>query len=303
MEGSAFFFLWSSMAAKVFKCGSQSFDLTARTHVMGVLNVTPDSFSDGGLYLEPEAAIQQAARMIEEGADIIDIGGESSRPAGPYGQGAETVSEEEEKRRTVRVIEAIASKFNTPISIDTVKAGVARAAIDAGATIVNDISGLQKDPGMCEVISSRNASTVIMHMKGMPQTMQKAPTYTDLIDEISGYLKQAASDAVSAGVERDRIAIDPGLGFGKTYEQNYEIIRSLQSFLDLDYTLLIGPSRKTFVGVDFALPPDQREEGSLAASVVCAIGGAHFIRVHSVKAARRALFVADRVRFSHNART
>ncbi|MEE2754155.1 MAG: dihydropteroate synthase [Candidatus Latescibacterota bacterium] len=285
------------MAAQVFRCGDRSFDLTSRTHVMGVLNVTPDSFSDGGLYFDPEAAILQASLMIEEGADIIDIGGESSRPAGPYGRGAEAVSEEEEKRRTAPVIEAIASRFDTPISIDTVKADVARTAIDAGATIVNDISGLKSDSGMLEIVSSRNASIVIMHMKGIPQTMQKAPTYKDLISEIFSFLRESASTAISHGVEKDKIAIDPGLGFGKTYEQNYEIIRSLQRFLALDHPLLVGPSRKTFVGVDFALPPGNREEGSLAASVLCARAGAHFIRVHNVKATRRALFVADRIRF------
>lgn len=269
---------------------------------MGVLNITPDSFSDGGLFLDRDAAIRRAAQLVEDGADIIDIGGESSRPAGPYGKGAVAVTAEEEKRRTIPVIEDLTLRFDTPLSIDTVKADVASAAIDAGATVVNDISGLQ-DPAMRDVIQTRNASVVIMHMQGSPQTMQHAPVYGDLIGEVSGFLASAACLAESAGIEKSRIAIDPGLGFGKTYEHNYEIIRKLRSFCDLGYPLLVGPSRKTFVSKDASLPPKQREEGSLAACVLCACAGAHIIRVHNVQAARRALYVADRVRFSSEIET
>ena len=277
----------------VFRIGSQEFYLTERTLVMGVLNVTPDSFSDGGRFLDPDAALRQAERMIEEGVDIIDVGGESSRPAGPYGDGAERVSEEEETRRTAPIISEIVRRFGTPISIDTVKPSVARSALDAGATAVNDISGLA-DPATIETAVLTNASVFIMHMKGTPKTMQRAPRYQDLVGEIMAFLRERAEQAEVAGIPRDRIAIDPGLGFGKSYEDNYGIIRSLDALLSLGYPLLVGPSRKTFVGLDYELPPEDREEGSLAAFALCAAAGAHLIRAHDVKGARRALFVADR---------
>jgi dihydropteroate synthase len=263
---------------------------------MGVLNITPDSFSDGGLFLATDDALRQAGKLVRDGVDIIDIGGESSRPAGPYGDGAEQVTIEEETRRTAPVIEAVVKRFDVPISIDTVKAAVARSAIDAGAVAVNDISGLRGDTDMLDVITSSGASVFIMHSKGTPQTMQRAPMYDNLIGEIRGFLANAAEDARAKGVPADRIAIDPGLGFGKSYADNYEIIRRLPEIVDLGYPILVGPSRKTFVGVDFSLPPDQREEGSLAAFALCACAGAAIIRVHDVKAARRALFVADGVR-------
>ncbi len=265
---------------------------------MGVLNVTPDSFSDGGRYFHPDDALRQADRMIAEGVDIIDVGGESSRPAGPYGVGAQAVTNEEETDRTALVIEAIAERFDTPISIDTVKSTVALAAISAGATIVNDISSLRHDPEMVDAIAATGASVVLMHMQGNPSNMQRYPRYDDLITEVRSFLANAAQKAEYAGILPNRIAVDPGLGFGKTYAHNYEIIRRLSAFADLGYPLLLGASRKTFVGIDYALPPDQREEGSLAAAVICACNGAHIIRVHDVQAAKRALFVADKVRFS-----
>ncbi len=266
---------------------------------MGVLNVTPDSFSDGGRFLACDDALRQAEKLIRDGVDIIDIGGESSRPTGPYGDGAEQVTIEEETRRTAPVVEAVAKRFDVPISIDTVKSAVARSAIDAGATAVNDVSGLRGDEDMLGVITSSGASVFIMHTQGTPQTMQTAPRYDDLIGEIRGFLADAAEGALAEGIPADRIAIDPGLGFGKSYADNYEIISRLPDFADLGYPLLIGPSRKTFVGVDFSLPPDQRDEGSLAALALCACAGANIIRVHDVKSARRALFVADRVHFRH----
>jgi dihydropteroate synthase len=285
------------MTPDTFLCGAHTLLLKKKTHVMGVLNVTPDSFSDGGRYFNPDDALRQADRMIAEGVDIIDVGGESSRPAGPYGVGAQAVSNEEETDRTAPVIEAIAERFDTPISIDTVKSGVARAAISAGASIVNDISGLRHDPQMADAIAATGASVVLMHMQGSPSNMQRSPRYEDLITEVRSFLANAAQKAETAGISRNRIAVDPGLGFGKTYAHNYEIIRRLSAFADLGYPLLLGASRKTFVGMDYALPPDQREEGSLAAAVICACNGAHIIRVHDVQAAKRALFVADKVRF------
>ena len=194
------------------------------------------------------------------------------------------------------VIEAIVERFDTPVSIDTVKSRVARAAVEAGASIVNDVSGLRQDPGMTGVISSSGVAVVIVHAQGTPGTMQRDPRYRDLIGEIRTFLKEAAREAVEAGLGPNRIVLDPGLGFGKSYEHNFEIIRRLDEFTTLGYPLLIGPSRKTFVGLDFSLPPDEREEGSLAAAALCAAAGAHIIRVHDVAAARRAIFVGDGVK-------
>lgn len=285
------------MTPTTFLCGSRSLSLTEKTHVMGVLNVTPDSFSDGGSYVTLDDALRQVERMVTDGADIIDVGGESSRPAGPYGAGAQAVSPDEECERTAPVIDAIARRFDTPISIDTVKSVVAREAISAGAAIVNDISGLRHDSAMADVIATSGTSAVLMHMQGTPGSMQKAPHYHDVITEVRAFLQNAGQEAEAAGIARCRIAIDPGLGFGKTYAHNYEIIRRLSDFSGLGYPILIGASRKTFVGMDYALPPEDREEGSLAAAVISACNGAHIIRVHDVRAARRALFVADKVRF------
>lgn len=279
-----------------FRIGDGMLDLDGRTAIMGILNVTPDSFSDGGRYDTLEAAVRHAEGMVEDGVDIIDIGGESSRPAGPYGQGAEHVTGEEEIRRTVPVIEAIASRIDVPISIDTVKPEVALAAIEAGAAAINDISGF-RSPDLIDVAVSTGVSVFAMHMKGTPKTMQKAPRYEDLIGEITTSLRETRDRLMSAGVHADRIALDPGLGFGKSYDDNYEIIRQLDRFAALGHAVLIGPSRKTFVGLDFDLPPDDREEGSLAAIALCANAGAHILRVHDVRAARRALFVADRLRY------
>lgn len=287
-----------SQAPPPFRCGATVFDFAERTHVMGVLNVTPDSFSDGGRYLDPDAALRHADSLVEAGADILDVGGESSRPAGPYGDGAVRVPVEEEIRRTVPVIEAVVKRFDVPVSIDTVKSSVARAAVDAGASAINDISALRTDPAILEVAVSAGASLFLMHMKGTPGTMQKDPLYDDLIGEICAELSAAARTAREAGIPADRIALDPGLGFGKTYDHNYEIIRHLGRFADLGYALLVGPSRKTFVGVDFALPPGERDEGSLAAFALCAAAGAHVVRAHDVRGARRALFVADRLTLS-----
>jgi dihydropteroate synthase len=277
-----------------FRIGKQELTLGARTYVMGVLNVTPDSFSDGGRHFTPDEALSHAETMIRDGVDIIDIGGESSRPAGPYGDGAAIVPAEEETRRTAPVIEAIARRFDTPMSIDTVKHEVARRAIDAGAHAVNDIGGFTQ-PEMVSLVADAQVSAFVMHMKGKPANMQKSPDYKDLIGELKAFLGEAVRRLLDAGVATDRIAIDPGLGFGKSYDDNYEIIRRLAEFANLGQPILIGPSRKTFVGLDYALPPDDREEGSLAAITLCAAAGAHILRVHDVRAARRALFVADRL--------
>lgn len=266
---------------------------------MGILNVTPDSFFDGGRFLGVEAAIRQAEAMVEEGADLIDVGGESTRPAGPYGAGAEPTSEEEETRRVVPVIERIAKDCPAPISVDTTKASVARRALDAGADLVNDISALRFDPGLAPLLAGRGVPVVLMHMKGDPRTMQKNPVYDDVIREIRDFLQERIAFAVQSGISPDRILIDPGLGFGKRLRDNLQIIASLRELRDLNTPLLIGPSRKTFVGVTSPptppIPVSDRLEGTLAALALCIANGADALRVHDVKAAARACRLADAV--------
>ena len=262
---------------------------------MGILNVTPDSFSDGGLYPTTERAVARAEEMVREGADFIDVGGESTRPAGPYGEGAQAVSTDEEIQRTVPVIEKLAERVDVAISIDTTKAEVARRAVQAGAALVNDISALRFDPAMGETVAAAGVPLVLMHMKGTPKTMQQNPTYRDLIGEIKGFLLERASAARDAGIAPEQIVIDPGLGFGKQIRHNFEIVARLSEFGALGYPLLVGPSRKGFVGAALKLPPEERLEGTLAALALCVAGGAHILRVHDVGAAVRALAVADAV--------
>lgn len=266
---------------------------------MGVLNVTPDSFSDGGKYFDPEAAVQHAFQMIEDGADIIDVGGESTRPKGMYGEGADVVSAEEEMHRVIPVIEAIAEKSEVPISIDTYKSEVAEAALTAGAVIVNDISGLKFDPRMAETAARHGATLVAMHIKGTPKTMQQHPVYEDLLKEIQEYLMESISSARDAGV--DQIIVDPGIGFGKTTEHNLTLIRSLSEFKKLGCPILVGPSRKGFIGTilksydGVPLPVDQRLEGTAAAVAISILNGANIVRVHDVKAMKRVAMVADAI--------
>ncbi|NOX20532.1 MAG: dihydropteroate synthase [Nitrospirae bacterium] len=258
---------------------------------MGILNVTPDSFSDGGLYLDKQRAIDRAIRMVDEGADIIDIGGESTRP------GAEPVELEEELRRTIPVIEAISAKLDVPISIDTYKAEVARRAIEAGATMVNDISGLRFDPEMASVVAEYGVAVVVMHIKGTPRDMQKNPEYQDLFGEIIDYLKGSVEIAKKAGVPEERIIVDPGIGFGKKPEHNLQIINSLDRFGVLGRPILIGPSRKSFIGLVLGnLPPEERVEGTAAAVAISVFKGASIVRVHDVKAMTRVVRVAEAIR-------
>ena len=275
-------------------CRGKTLDLR-RTHIMGILNVTPDSFADGGRHLSPDAGLAHAERMAEAGADILDIGGESTRPAGPYGEGAQPISDEEEIRRTAPVIEKIAARVDLPISIDTTKAEVARQALKAGASIVNDISALRFDPRMAETVAEAGVPVILMHMQGTPKTMQKNPTYTDLIGEIRDFLSQRRDAARSAGIAPDRIVLDPGLGFGKRIHHNFEILARLSEFHSLNCPLLVGPSRKGFVGAALGLPPPQRLEGTLAALAFCVAGGAHIVRVHDVEPAMRAIRVAEQI--------
>jgi dihydropteroate synthase len=286
---------WGARPSFSMDLGDTRVELGRKTLVMGILNVTPDSFADGGRYDVLARAVAQAEKMAEEGADVIDIGGESSRPAGPYGEGAQAVPEEEEIRRTVPVIEILTKCLDLPISIDTTKAGVARRALEAGARIVNDISALRFDPAMASVVADSGAVVVLMHMKGTPGTMQQNPVYDDLFGEILAFLAERRDAAIEAGVHRDRIMVDPGFGFGKRLEHNYRLLAGLSRFHDLGCPILAGPSRKQFVAAGTGLPPSERLEGTLAALSLCAAGGAHVLRVHDVAAGVRAVALVDAV--------
>lgn len=270
-----------------FYCGNKIFDLGRRTHIMGILNVTPDSFSDGGIFLDSARAIAHGMEMAAEGADIIDIGAESTRP------GAEPISEAEELRRLLPVVEGLAAKIDVPISIDTYKSGVASAALEAGAAMINDISGLRFDPRLKEVAAAHQVPVIIMHIKGEPRNMQQNPRYDDLIGEILQYLGESIQQALGAGIDRSKIIIDPGIGFGKRLADNYEILRRLSEFKRLGCPLLVGPSRKSFIGNVLNLPPDQRLEGTLVAVTAAILQGADIVRVHDVKQVRRACRIAD----------
>lgn len=264
-------------------------ELGKRTLVMGVLNVTPDSFSDGGLYLDPKRAEERAWEMVEEGADIIDIGGESTRP------GAEPLPLEEELRRVMPVLEALGSRFPVPISIDTYKAKVAEEALKAGASIVNDISGLGFDQEMAEVVARYGAALVLMHIKGTPKDMQLNPTYEDLMGEIKAYLRERIERAERAGVKPEAIIVDPGIGFGKRLEHNLEIFRRMKELEELGKPILIGPSRKRFIGEILGVDTGQRLYGTLAAVAFSVIQGAHIVRVHDVRPCRQLVDVIDAI--------
>jgi dihydropteroate synthase len=266
-----------------------SLPLSERTCVMGVLNVTPDSFSDAGRYADYDSAVARGLLMADEGADIVDVGGESTRP------GADPVPEEEEIGRVVPVIKELAAKLAIPISIDTYKSGVARAALDAGAALINDISGMTFDSGMAPLAAEAGVPVALMHIKGTPKDMQADPVYDSLMSEISNYLRDKAQAAMAAGVSRNKIIIDPGIGFGKTVEHNLEIINRVAEFKSLGYPVLIGPSRKSFIGKVLGLEPDQRLEGTAAAIAACVAGGASIVRVHDVKEMVRVTRLADAI--------
>ncbi|HUF77026.1 MAG TPA: dihydropteroate synthase [Longimicrobiales bacterium] len=254
---------------------------------MGVLNVTPDSFSDGGRFLRAEDAVRQGVRMAEEGADIIDVGGESSRP------GSDPVDEQEELDRAAPVIEELAREVDARLSIDTYKPAVARACLGLGATMVNDITGLE-DPDMIGAAVEHGAATVVMHMRGRPKTMQQDVAYEDVVDEVRAFLQERAGRARDAGVAE--VIVDPGLGFGKTAAHNLQLLARLDEIASLGLPVLVGPSRKSFLGqLPSKLPPDQRLEGTLAAVAIAVMHGASMVRVHDVREARRALEVVEAV--------
>lgn len=283
----------------IWHCGAYRLNYARRPLIMAVLNITPDSFSDGGQFFDPDQAVEQALRMEAEGADLIDMGGESTRP------GAEPVSVEEEIRRVVPVVERLAKQLAIPLSIDTTKSEVARRAIEAGASIINDVSGFMRDPQMLSVAANENSGLVIMHSKGTPQTMQRHPRYRDLIGEIYHFLSDRIDAAVSQGIPRTRIVVDPGIGFGKTANHNLKILHRLGDFADLGVPLLIGPSRKSFIGRILDLPPSERLEGTAAAAAIAVFQGARIIRVHDIKPLIRVVRVAEAIRKEetmHNAK-
>jgi dihydropteroate synthase len=251
--------------------------------IMGILNITPDSFSDGGRHWKMEDALGSALRMIDEGVDIIDIGGESTRPF------AEPVSEKEELERVIPVIEKIRALSDIPLSIDTYKSAVAYEALRVGADIVNDISGLTYDHAMARVIAENKAGAVIMHIKGTPRNMQKDPHYNDVIAEIMGFLRDQVKYAIDSGIDSNRIIIDPGIGFGKRIEDNLRILKHLQEFKCLGKPVLVGTSMKSFIGSLTEFPVEERVEGTLASLVIALLNGADIIRVHDVKKASRVL--------------
>ncbi len=253
---------------------------------MGILNATPDSFSDGGEFDTVDRAAARAKEMYAEGADFIDIGAESSRP------GSMPVDETEELRRLIPILEAVREAVPIPISVDTMKAGVARRAIDGGATLVNDISALRHDPRMASLVAETGAGLVLMHMQGTPLTMQQHPTYVNVTGEVSDFLRQRAAFAVSQGIRPTQIVLDPGIGFGKLEEHNLQLLAGLDMLTTLGYPVLVGVSRKQFIGRLVNRPVHERVYGTAGAVAVAALKGAHILRVHDVRAARDAAMVA-----------
>ena len=268
-------------------CRGKTLTLGLHTHVMGILNVTPDSFSDGGDYFDVSRAVAHAELMVSEGATLIDIGGESSRP------GAAPVPVSEELARILPVIRAIVDTTDVLLSIDTYKAEVARQALEAGAHLINDITALHGDPAMPAIVSEMKAGLILMHMKGTPRTMQQAPQYDDVVSEICESLQKSIDIAESHGITSDRIIVDPGIGFGKTIEHNLEILRRLTEFQGLRKPLLIGTSRKSFIGNILKLPVTERVEGTTATVCWAIAHGADIVRVHDVKANARAAQMTD----------
>jgi len=275
-----------------YRFGKVEYDLASRTYVMGILNVTPDSFSDGGRYLNIEQAIEHGQKLVEDGADFIDVGGESTRP------GSESVSIEEEIRRVIPVIESLAKKTSIPISIDTCKSDVAEAALQVGATIVNDISAMTFDTKMALVVAKHQASVVLMHIKGMPKNMQMNPSYNNVTEDVKQFLREQLEEATKAGITQ--IMIDPGIGFGKKFEHNIQLLKELKTFTSLGYPLLVGVSKKSFLSAILNLPPNERVEGTAAAVTASILNGANIIRVHDVKEMKRVAMVSDALKSTNS---
>ncbi len=262
--------------------------------IMGILNITPDSFSDGGDFFEKNIAIDRALEMVEQGAEIIDIGGESTRPF------SDPVSLKEEISRVIPVIEGICKESDVCISIDTTKSKVASEALEAGASVINDISAMEIDSLMVDVALKFNCPIVLMHMKGIPKNMQDNPQYESLISDIKEYLLARIDFVVSKGIDRNKIIIDPGIGFGKTVENNFEIINNLDQFVKMNFPVLLGASRKSFIGASLNLPEKDRLEGSIAANIIGLQKGAKIFRVHDVVETNRAMVIANKIFNSNN---
>ncbi|MBN1493619.1 MAG: dihydropteroate synthase [Candidatus Omnitrophica bacterium] len=273
-----------------YKARGYEFDLSQKTYIVGILNITPDSFSDGGKYLECDKALEYAKELVRQGADIIDIGAESSRP------NAQRITAAEEKKRLMPVVDALIRSVDVPLSIDTIKADVAKAVLERGASIINDISGFKADPAMVSTVKKYDAGCVLMHMRGTPQTMQRLTDYNDVIKDIMQELNESISIALHQGINRDAIAIDPGIGFAKNAEQNNEIMGRVHEIVATGYPVLIGPSRKSFLGkILDENDPAKRIFGTAAAVALAISAGVHFIRVHDVASMRDVAKVADSI--------
>ena len=273
----------------LFQARGQNHILGARTWIMGVLNVTPDSFFDGGHFDDKNKAVDHALKLEADGAEMIDVGGESTRP------GSAPVPVEVEMNRVIPVIEAMRKRTSCLISVDTTKARVAEAALEAGADIINDISSARHDIRMFELAHRFKAGLILMHMKGEPRNMQDKPSYENVLAEVKVFLKERLDMAVAYGIPKERIIIDPGLGFGKRVEDNLRLINNLTTFRELNRPVLVGPSRKSFIGKILDLPPEERLEGTIASAVLCLVRGAAILRVHDVKAVKRAVLVAEAI--------
>lgn len=265
------------------RIGKQEFDCKNRTYIMGILNVTPDSFSDGGSYQGRDAALFRVGEMIAEGAHIIDIGGESTRP------GYTQITEEEEIERVVPIVEAIKQNYEIPVSVDTYKSKVAKAAVLAGADLINDIWGLKYDAAMAEVIAKADVACCLMHNR-------KEAVYNDFLNDVRADLEECIRIARSAGISKDKIMLDPGVGFAKSYEQNLQIINQIGSFTEVGYPILLGTSRKSVIGLTLDLPVEERLEGTLVTTVMAVLLGCSFVRVHDIKANARAIRMAECIR-------
>ena len=269
--------------------------LGERTLIMGIINVTPDSFSDGGQLLNPQRAVDAGVQMVADGADLLDVGGESTRP------GAEPLAQDEERRRVVPVIDGLSARVKVPISIDTYKPAVADAAIDAGATVVNDISGLRYEPDLATVVARRRAAVVLMHTRGRSKDMYKEATYHDVVDEVLDELRESIAFATAAGIAAERIVVDPGLGFAKEAAHTYEALARLDEFSELSRPLIVGPSRKRFLTrpLGSEIPASTRDWATAAAVAAAVFAGAHIVRVHAVREMVQVVRVSDEIRKYH----
>jgi len=273
----------------LFRVKSREFALGRRAWIMGIVNVTPDSFSDGGLFLDPARAIERGLALVEDGADVVDVGGESTRP------GSDPVTPDEEIRRVLPVIAGLRERTQALISVDTSKVEVAEAALDAGADIVNDISAFRLDPRILVLAARHGAGFILMHMKGVPRTMQAHPHYDDVVAEVRAFLAERIDVAEAYGLPRESIAIDPGIGFGKNQPDNLALLAGLRTLAGLGRPVVVGVSRKSFIGKILDAPPQDRLEGTIAAAVMSFVNGASVLRVHDVRAVARAVRVAEAI--------